>query len=68
MGAEGRRPRSGHSWRYSFFVFYTFPPLPLASSLYFLFFMVPSLFLRLAVVQCVAVIWNSYLSWKAHRL
>nr|XP_023406301.1 protein Mpv17 isoform X2 [Loxodonta africana] len=23
---------------------------------------------RLAVVQCVAVIWNSYLSWKAHQL
>ncbi|XP_077814495.1 mitochondrial inner membrane protein Mpv17 isoform X8 [Macaca mulatta] len=34
----------------------------------FLLFTVLFLFLRLAVVQCVAVIWNSYLSWKAHRL
>ncbi|XP_077814502.1 mitochondrial inner membrane protein Mpv17 isoform X14 [Macaca mulatta] len=40
----------------------------LAHCLAFLLFTVLFLFLRLAVVQCVAVIWNSYLSWKAHRL
>ncbi|XP_047377999.1 protein Mpv17 isoform X4 [Sciurus carolinensis] len=27
----------------------------------------PKGLIRLAVVQCVAVIWNSYLSWKAHQ-
>uniref|UniRef100_A0A8C6W1R5 Mitochondrial inner membrane protein Mpv17 n=1 Tax=Nannospalax galili TaxID=1026970 RepID=A0A8C6W1R5_NANGA len=41
------------------------PPFPVSTLL-----LLTILFLsfRLAVVQCVAVIWNSYLSWKAHQL
>lgn len=69
LGAEGRRPRVDILRDKPSFPGALLQLSPHACSSFSIVLTTTSpLFRRLAVVQCVAVLWNSYLSWKAHRL